>query len=274
MERTEKVDKIIDRLFNPQLQVNDAGCRYARSLKYRYISCYLNAHWEEVVGGPLSKSCRAERIERGTLYVRTDSSMLASQLFMMKSYFLGKVNAVLAGKLLLKDARFNSGRLGFAGAAGAAKKAGDAEKSGKSASEKKQVIVRCASCGARTLAPENTGAKALCSICARSERQRQAERLRELLQAQPWLSYEKALTYLPDCDKIIFTAEKEQLQGFYCEKVRLGHADALDEQMAVMLLTGREPDKIDGQQWENALRHLRRNAYVPASGVRLHGEKQ
>lgn len=272
MERTEKVEQILERYFDPRQSFKDRDNRplCAASVKYRYLKGYLNSRWEEAVGAPLARSCRAEAIEHDVLYVRTDSSMLASQLFMMKDDFLRRVNGILAGRLVLKDARFQSGRRRTGAEPAFAQAPAPAEAGGREKEPRPPFAVsRCPACGAKMLASGK-----LCSVCAREKRRREAEKIRELLLLQPWLSCEKALTYCPQCDKMLFMDEKSKLQSFYFERVRLGHATEAEEQTAVMLLTGRSPEEITLSQAEGALQHLRRNAYVPASGIGLHGKKQ
>lgn len=272
MERTEKVEQILERYFDPRQSFKGRDNRplCAASVKYRYLKGYLNRRWAEAVGAPLARSCRAEEIKRGVLYVSTDSSILASQLFMMKDDFLRRVNAILDGRMVFKDVRFQSGRRRTDGRQKAEYDPAPREKGGQKQEQRPPFAVsRCPACGAKMLASEK-----LCSVCNREQRRREAAKLRELLLLRPWLSCEKALTYCPKCDKILFMNEKSKLQSFYFEKVRLGHATEAEEKTAVLLLTGRSPEEITPAQVEGALRHLRRNAYVPASGIGLYGKKQ
>lgn len=274
MERTEKVEQILERYFDPRESFKDRDNRplCAASVKYRYLKGCLNRRWAEAVGAPLARSCRAEAIEHGVLYVRTDSSMLASQLFMMKDEFLRRVNAVLGGRMVIKDARFQSGRRLLPKAAWQEEAPAPAPREAGEQEEYRRppfAVSRCPACGAKMLATEK-----LCSVCSREKRRHEADKLRELLLLQPWLSCEKALTYCPKCDKMLFMDEKSKLQSFYFERVRLGHATEAEEQTAVLLLTGKSPEELTRSQAEGALQHLRRNAYVPASGIGLHGKKQ
>ena len=93
------------------------------------------------------------------------------------------------------------------------------------------------------------------------------------LRIQPWLKYEDCLAYYK-CDKILFTAVKENLQSYYFERVRCGFADKKESLLAVMFLLEKQPEDITLALYENALTYLRRDQGVSAFGSRLHGKKQ
>ena len=113
----------------------------------------------------------------------------------------------------------------------------------------------------------------ICSICEREQREELRSKLAELLRIQPWLKYEDCLAYYK-CDKILFTAVKENLQSYYFERVRCGFADKKESLLAVMFLLEKQPEDITLALYENALTYLRRDQGVSAFGSRLHGKKQ
>ena len=98
------------------------------------------------------------------------------------------------------------------------------------------------------------------------------QNLAELLRVQPWLTYEDCKAYY-DCDKIIFTAVKDNLKNYYFERVRLGFADKKECLLAVLFLTEKQPEEMTTSFYENALAYLRRDQSVLAFGSRLYGKK-
>lgn len=111
----------------------------------------------------------------------------------------------------------------------------------------------------------------MCSICEREQREELRSKLAELLRIQPWLKYKDCLAYYK-CDKILFTAVKENLQSYYFERVRCGFADKKESLLAVMFLLEKQPEDITLALYENALTYLRRDQGVSAFGSRLHGK--
>lgn len=112
----------------------------------------------------------------------------------------------------------------------------------------------------------------MCSVCDREEREHLRQYLAELLRIQPWLTYEDCKAYYK-CDRILFTAVKDNLKNYYFERVRLGYADKKDNLLAVLFLTGKQPEALTPALYDNALAYLRRDQSVLAFGSRLHGKK-
>lgn len=248
--------EIIRKVFDPRY--NSRKCSIAPEVKYMYLQHFLSDRWEEICGSNLAKNCSVLKLEGSVLYVRTASSMLASELYIMKNLFLQKINGYLLGSVIVKDIHFVSG--------GQIKK-GKKKQQPETAVQKYEYAV-CPRCGAKMSAGLN-----ICTVCSREEKEKLKADIAELLRLQPWLSYENCLNYY-QCDKILFTAVKDGLKNTYFEKVRLGYADSKDSLMAVMLLTGRSPAELDERAYDNALEYLRRDHSVPASWSRLHGKKQ
>ncbi len=248
----EATGAIIERLFN--IQGKEAVI--SRSLKARYLLFYLSRHWTEVVGGLLASQCCAERLERGVLYVRTADSMLAHQLFIMRKDFLAKVNAVLAGKAKVRGVSFFAATL--------PPLEGQAGEEGGLQPGPAYSPTPCPRCGARRWQGEE-----LCSICRRELKEEEAKKIAELLQAEPYLSYQEADFILGGCPRLLFQEEREKLVHYYCERVRNQLASEEEEQLAVLLLTGKRPAQISSSQWQNCLQHLRRKEKEDVSASRL-----
>ncbi len=251
MKNLETAAGVMDRLFDPALK-NKKEYPVDRKVKAEYPVVFLNRQWEKAVGSLLKDQCRAEKIERGILYVQTADSVLAQQLFMLKDEFLAKVNSVLEGKAKIKNVRFNAGYL--------------SKKETRKKEEEKEAgplfsPLPCPRCGGR----KREGEK-LCGICRRRLKEEEREKIDELLKSQPYLQYEEVDLILNGCDKLLFDEERDKLLLRYCEKVRQGSADEEEEQLAVLLLLGKRPAEITKSQWQNCLRHLRRKKDVPAPG--------
>ena len=256
MEKLEPAKEIMQRMLNPK-----SPSKFITSEGKRlYIQHLLELNWEKICGENLSGRCCIHKLENNTLVIRTESSVWANHLMMMKDLFLQKINAYLLGSMIIKDLKFYSG--------GVIKRY--EAKSRQLVEEKKAEpkISICPKCGAQVV----TGGT-LCSICEREQREELKYRIAELIHVQPWLNYENCLNY-SKCDRILFTAVREQVQNSFFEKVRLGRASENDCLMAVMFLTGKRPDEIDDKAYANTLEYLRRDQSVPAFRVGLHGKKQ
>lgn len=260
MEKLSSTDKIIQNLFDPRVKrykifVDDKHKQAYQSIpleaKLKYIEYYLNVHWAEICGEHLAKNCSVDNLQGDTLHIRTSSSLLANELYMMKNLLLQKINRALACGLVIKDLKFHTGNI----------------KLGKFSytqeEEKPQVvqIVRCPQCGAKMLA-ENQ----LCNVCERTERQKLQQSIIDLLKISPWLKYEACQEHIT-CERVTFNDAKELLKNFYYEKVRLGHANDMDCLMAVMLLTEKSVGELNDKIYQNSLEFLRRNQDVSASRV-------
>lgn len=255
-DNLETSEEIIRRLFDPR-----HNSKYIpKEAKYRYLQHFLEEKWPEICGPNLAKSCSPQKIEGNELYVRTDNSLLANELYMMQNLFLQKVNSFLLGRILIKKVYFRT--------SGVIRREEAAKIKEQEAAElKKLTFTVCPECGRQM----ESGLK-MCSVCNREHREQERQRIAELLRIEPWLSYEDCLAYYP-CDKILFTAVKDNLQNYYFERVRKGFANESDSLLAVLFLTGRQPQDIDDKLYNNALEYLRRDQSVSAFGGRLYGKK-
>lgn len=243
-DKLEAVDEVVKRLFDPRYSYKKAYIPL--ELKYAYLQHYLETKWTEIVGKNLARSCSIEKIVGNELYIRTASSLLANELYMMQSLFLQKINAFLLGRLIIKKVYFHTG--GFIRRQQAKKQAEE------QAQLPKPEYTRCPRCGARM-----EKGPAMCSICDREERDRLRGNITELLRIQPWLSYEECQAFYK-CDRILFNAVRDGLKGYYFEKVRQGFATKKDELMAVLFLSEKQPEEITTKIYENTLAYLRKDA--------------
>lgn len=257
MENFEQADKIVKRLLDPKYERTNKYI--AKSVKNAYIVHILENNWRSICGENLAKHCCIHKIEKNTLVIRTDSSVWANHLMMMKSLFMQKINAFLLGSVIIKDLKFYSG--------GSIRRY-EARIAQQPKALDKDVYNTCSKCGISIRSEEN-----ICSVCKRREKEILSSKIAELLKIQPWLTYDDCLNYYK-CDKILFTAIKDSVKNIYFEKVRLGHAAKSDCLLAVMFLTGKQPEDIDEKIYNNTLEYLRRDQSVPAPRFRLYGKKQ
>ncbi|WP_293554235.1 DUF721 domain-containing protein [Phascolarctobacterium sp.] len=243
-DKLEAADEVVKRLFDPRYSYKKAYIPL--ELKYAYLQHYLESKWTEIVGKNLARSCSIEKIVGNELYIRTASSLLANELYMMQSLFLQKINAFLLGRLIIKKVYFHTG--GFIRRQQAKKQAEE------QAQLPKPEYTKCPRCGARM-----EKGPAMCSICEREERDRLRGNITELLRIQPWLSYEECQAFYK-CDRILFNAVRDGLKGYYFEKVRQGFATKKDELMAVLFLSEKQPEEITTKIYENTLAYLRKDA--------------
>lgn len=262
-DKFASADEAIQRLFDPRLRLFDRRNR-ARELtpsplvKQLYLQHCLTDRWEEICGPHLAKKCSIQKIEGQELYVSTANSVLANELYMMQSLFLQKVNSVLSGRLKIKKVYFRSG---------AVLRRQEAARRKEEDPPPPEYTV-CPECGCRML----KGLE-MCSVCDRQRREKLRQKIAELLRIQPWLAFEDCRRYYA-CDKILFTSVRDNLKSYYCERVRLGFADKKESLLAVLFVTGKQPEEITPQLHENTLIYLRRDRNVSAFRSRLHGKKQ
>ena len=61
--------------------------------------------WKEVVGRKVSKAAKAEKVDKGTLIVKTDSAVWRQELQMQKEQLIEKINKKI-GSESIKEIRF------------------------------------------------------------------------------------------------------------------------------------------------------------------------
>lgn len=247
-------EAVIRRLFDPRYKDKEIP----PAVKYQYLQHYLQSRWEQICGKNLARSCYLQKIDGSEMYICTANSLMANELYMMQGLFLQKINAFLAGRVIIKKIYFHT-----AGAFTAREKSWQEEKYVPAAVS----YSICPKCGAKMRSELKQ-----CSICAAAEKQELRRRLAELLCIQPWLHYDECQQYYK-CDKILFTIIKDDLKNYYFERVRMGYADKKENLLAVLFLTGKHPEELTDSICENSLRYLRRDSSVSASRSRLYGKK-
>ena len=61
--------------------------------------------WKEVVGRKVAKAAKAEKVDKGTLIVKTDSSVWRQELQMQKEQLIEKINKKI-GSEAIREIRF------------------------------------------------------------------------------------------------------------------------------------------------------------------------
>ena len=255
-QKMSGTNDIIKTLFDPKIPNKNIPL----ATKKQFLLYYLEAHWEEICGDLVAKSTNPVKFENNDLTVIVNNSMLANELFMMRSMFLAKINKFLNGLFSVKNVYFKAGSLRK-----------------KAILEQEETIEqiprgKCPICGCSMDARFS-----ICSCCEREEKEKLRHSIYELLMLQPWLDYNDCKAYLK-CDKILFTSVKDNLKNRYFRDVCLDIADEEGKLMAVMLLTGKSFEELNDNIFNNALAYIRKftEGYkdVSASGSRLHGKKQ
>ena len=86
--------------------------------KEKFLVYYLSNNWLEICGANIAKHSKPNRIERGILFVNTDSSAWSHNLLMMKTQLLGKIKKSVGEigslrnpDLIIKDIMFFNGTI-------------------------------------------------------------------------------------------------------------------------------------------------------------------
>lgn len=246
---------ILKVLFDPKISNKNIPI----AAKKQFLIYYLEAHWEEICGDLIAKSSNPGKFENNDLTIVVNNSMLANELFMMRSMFLAKINKFLDGLVQVKNVYFKAGSL--------------RKNNFSNEDEKLEIIPRgiCPKCGCSM-----DGRFEFCSCCEREEKEKLRHSIYELLMLEPWLDYEDCKKYVK-CDKILFTSVKDNLKNRYFRDVCLDIADDEGKLMAVMLLTGKSFEEMNDKIYSNALTYIKNftEGYkdVSASGSGLHGKK-
>lgn len=261
-DRIELPEEIINKIFTANLRDENGKKLFTPLVKQKYAEYLLEKNWLDILGEHLAKYCCIHKIDGNDLVIYTANSILANELFMMKDLLLNKINGCLNGKIEIKKISFqvNSKIKSH----NTFKETNEAENNKE---DKKVYSKPCPKCGVIIQSDDE-----MCDVCTREEKNILKFKIAELLNVQPWLSYEKCLAYYK-CDKLLFKAVKDNLQNTYFERVRLNTADENDCLMAVMFLTGKAPEEINENIYDNTLNYLRRYQNVSSSRIRLYGKK-
>lgn len=276
--------------------------------KEKFLVYYLSNNWLEICGANIAKHSKPNRIERGILFVNTDSSAWSHNLLMMKTQLLGKIKKSVGEigslrnpDLIIKDIMFFNGTI--------TKKTvqeektvepklaysplGEEEKAEieKKASQLSDPDIRNIFC--RIMQDDKKRKKAVlenfkkqckkCGVpimgdehyCPACERERKSAlwlKTAEILHSAPWLSYEECLNYV-NCDKMLFSEIKSNIRSKVYLKIAEEGCTAEDKVFATLLELGIVPEKLTDELIEETVERLRRNIYVSSSRGRLRSKE-
>ena len=276
--------------------------------KEKFLVYYLNNNWLDICGANIAKHSKPNRIERGILFVNTDSSAWSHNLLMMKTQLLGKIKKSVGEigslrnpDLIIKDIMFFNGTI--------TKKTvqeektvepklaysplGEEEKAEieKKASQLSDPDIRNIFC--RIMQDDKKRKKAVlenfkkqckkCGVpimgdehyCPACERERKSAlwlKTAEILHSAPWLSYEECINYV-NCDKMLFSEIKSNIRSKVYLKIAEEGCTAEDKVFATLLELGIVPEKLTDELIEETVERLRRNIYVSSSRGRLRSKE-
>lgn len=276
--------------------------------KEKFLVYYLSNNWLDICGANIAKHSKPNRIERGILFVNTDSSAWSHNLLMMKTQLLGKIKKSVGEigslrnpDLIIKDIMFFNGTI--------TKKTvqeektvepklaysplGEEEKAEieKKASQLSDPDIRNIFC--RIMQDDKKRKKAVlenfkkqckkCGVpimgdehyCPACERERKSAlwlKTAEILHSAPWLSYEECLNYV-NCDKMLFSEIKSNIRSKVYLKIAEEGCTAEDKVFATLLELGIVPEKLTDELIEETVERLRRNIYVSSSRGRLRSKE-
>ena len=276
--------------------------------KEKFLVYYLSNNWLEICGANIAKHSKPNRIERGILFVNTDSSAWSHNLLMMKTQLLGKIKKSVGEigslrnpDLIIKDIMFFNGtikkktvqeektvepKLAYS-------PLGEEEKAEieKKASQLSDPDIRNIFC--RIMQDDKKRKKAVlenfkrqckkCGVpimgdehyCPACERERKSAlwlKTAEILHSAPWLSYEECLNYV-NCDKMLFSEIKSNIRSKVYLKIAEEGCTAEDKVFATLLELGIVPEKLTDELIEETVERLRRNIYVSSSRGRLRSKE-
>jgi hypothetical protein len=276
--------------------------------KEKFLVYYLSNNWLEICGANIAKHSKPNRIERGILFVNTDSSAWSHNLLMMKTQLLGKIKKSVGEigslrnpDLIIKDIMFFNGTITKKNVQEektvepklAYSPLGEEEKAEieKKASQLSDPDIRNIFC--RIMQDDKKRKKAVlenfkkqckkCGVpimgdehyCPACERERKSAlwlKTAEILHSAPWLSYEECLNYV-NCDKMLFSEIKSHIRSKVYLKIAEEGCTAEDKVFATLLELGIVPEKLTDELIEETVERLRRNIYVSSSRGRLRSKE-
>ena len=276
--------------------------------KEKFLVHYLSNSWLEICGANIAKHFKPNRIERGILFVNTDSSAWSHNLLMMKPQLLGKIKQSMSEigslksyDLNIKDIMFFNGTIN--------KKNIQEEKPvehklaympldedeeneiEKKVAQLKDPAIRNAFC--RIMKDDKKRKKAVlenyqkqckkcgvpimgddhyCPACERERKSALWQKTAEILYSAPWLTYEECLNYV-NCDKMLFSEIKSNIRSKVYLKIAEEGCTAEDKVFATLLELGIVPEKLTDELIEETVEILRRNIYVSSSRGRLRSKE-
>ena len=276
--------------------------------KEKFLLYYLSNNWLEICGANIAKHSKPNRIERGILFVNTDSSAWSHNLLMMKTQLLGKIKKSVGEigslrnpDLIIKDIMFFNGtitkknvqeektvepKLAYS-PLGEEEKA-EIEKKASQLSDpdirnifcrimqddkkRKNAVLENFKKQCRKCGVPIMGDEHYCPACERERKSALWLKTAEILHSAPWLSYEECINYV-NCDKMLFSEIKSNIRSKVYLKIAEEGCTAEDKVFATLLELGIEPEKLTDELIEETVERLRRNIYVSSSRGRLRGKE-
>ena len=276
--------------------------------KEKFLLYYLSNNWLEICGANIAKHSKPNRIERGILFVNTDSSAWSHNLLMMKPQLLGKIkqNVSEIGSLrnpdlIIKDIMFFNGTITkknmqeekpvehkLAYSPLLEEEKAEIEKKASQLSDpdirnifcrimqddkkRKNAVLENFKKQCRKCGVPIMGDDSYCPACERERKSALWLKTAEILHSAPWLSYEECLNYV-NCDKMLFSEIKSNIRSKVCLKIAEEGCTAEDKVFATLLELGIVPEKLTDELIEETVERLRRNIYVSSSRGRLRSKE-
>ena len=276
--------------------------------KEKFLVYYLSNNWLEICGANIAKHSKPNRIERGILFVNTDSYAWSHNLLMMKTQLLGKIKKSVGEigslrnpDLIIKDIMFFNGtitkktvqeektvepKLAYS-PLGEEEKA-EIEKKASQLSypdirnifcrimqdykKRKKAVLENFKKQCKKCGVPIMGDEHYCPACERERKSALWLKTAEILHSAPWLSYEECINYV-NCDKMLFSEIKSNIRSKVYLKIAEEGCTAEDKVFATLLELGIVPEKLTDELIEETVERLRRNIYVSSSRGRLRGKE-
>jgi len=276
--------------------------------KEKFLVHYLSNSWLEICGANIAKHSKPNRIERGILFVNTDSSAWSHNLLMMKPQLLGKikqnmneVGSLRNPDLIIKDIMFFNGTITLkniqeekeiepklAYAPLSEEEKAEIEKRASQLSDpeirsifcrimqddkkRKKAVLENSKRQCKKCGVPIMGDDHYCPACERERKSALRLKIAEILHSAPWLSYEECINYV-NCDKMLFSEIKSNIRSKVYLKIAGEECNAEDKVFATLLELGIVPEKLTDELIEETVERLRRNIYVSSSGSRLRSKE-
>ena len=276
--------------------------------KEKFLVHYLSKNWLEICGANIAKHSMPNRMERGILFVNTDSSAWAHNLLMMKPQLLGKIKqnmneigSLRNSDLVIRDIMFFNGTIN--------KKNVQEEKQTepkltflnldineeeeikakvsqlsdpkmrnvflrimRDDKKRKKAVLERSNKQCRECGVPIMGEDHYCPACERERKSALWLKTAEILHSAPWLSYEECLNYV-NCDKMLFSEIKSNIRSKVYLKITQEECSAEDKVFATLLELGITPEKLTDELIEETVEKLRGNIYVSSSRSRLRSKE-
>ena len=276
--------------------------------KEKFIVHYLRSNWLDICGANIAKQSKPTRIDRGILFINTDSSAWSHNLLMMKTQLMGKIKNSLGeiGSLKgqdisIKDIMFFNGLITKNITSEESKEETKLVFKPLTEEEQNEIYHKTAKLAnpeiraafARILNDDKKRKKAVLELCNRQckkcgvpiigeyhycpacERERKDAlwaKAAEIINSAPWLSHEECLNYV-NCDKMLFSEIKANIKNKAYQKIAQEECTAEDKVFATLLELGIVPEKLTDELIEETVERLRRNIYVSSSRSRLRNKE-